>query len=451
MDDILQYIDDQQNRYINLVQQACRQPSISAQDVGIMDMAMLCQSMLESVGADVQIITMDNANPVILGSISGNGSRVINIYNHYDVQPPEPLNLWESEPFAADVRNGRIWARGISDNKGHLVARICAVDAWRHVRGELPLTVRFIYEGEEEIGSPNLPRFVDAYRNLITPADGCIWEGGYKDFDGRINLYCGVKGMCYVELSARSASTDMHSSKASIVPDAAWRLIWALSTLKGPDERIQIDGFYDRVKPLTPREEDALAHISFDEEPFLQSNGLGHFLLNLSGMSLKVKDMFEPTCTVCGFESGYTGSGIKTVLPCSAVAKIDMRLVPDQRPEEIFSLLRAHLDRHGFSDIEARLLASENPAKSDLDAPIIGAVSSVVQRLYGHDPVIIPMQAGTGPMYPLCQALGIASVAGPGGGNPESRIHAPNENMFVNDFINAIKGMAMLFEEFASI
>jgi acetylornithine deacetylase/succinyl-diaminopimelate desuccinylase-like protein len=449
MDDILTYIDEHRDEYIAAIQRACRQPSISTQDIGIPEMAELCREMLLDIGAEARIVAIEGGFPVVLGRIDGPSTRVLNIYNHYDVQPPEPLELWHSDPFAADVRDGRIWARGVADNKGHLVARICAVDAWRKTRGDLPLTIRFIYEGEEEIGSPNLERFVAEHRAEITPADGCIWEGGGKDFNGRVRLSCGLKGICYVELAVESVNTDMHSSRATIVPNAAWRLVWALSTLKDANERVLIDGFYDRVLEPTVAEQNILEETPFDEAEFLRTFGLGRFLLDLTGQQLKIKDMFQPTCTICGIESGYTGPGLKTVLPKAATAKVDMRLVPDQDPREIFQLLRAHLDARGYSDVKATLLAAEHPAKTDLDAPLVKAVTAAVQRVHGHDPVIVPITPGSGPMFALCQAIGVPSVSGPGGGNPDSKIHAPNENMVVEDYINAIKGMAVVFEEFA--
>jgi acetylornithine deacetylase/succinyl-diaminopimelate desuccinylase-like protein len=451
MDDVLGYVDANRDRYLTMLRTACRQPSISTQNVGIGEMANLVRSMLSEVGADARLSPIEGGNPVVLGLVRGTAPRVLNLYNHYDVQPPEPLELWQSDPFAAEIREGRIWARGVADNKGHLIARICAVDAWRQTRGDLPLTVRFIAEGEEEIGSPNLEGWVHAHRAEITPADGCIWEGGGRDFSGRIRLSCGLKGICYVELiSAAGANTDMHSSRATIVPNPLWRLIWALNSLKGPDERVRIAGFYDRVVPPTPAEGAALDAMPFDEAAFLETFDLDGFLLNLTGKPLKLKDMFQPTCTVCGIVGGYTEAGrLKTVLANRASAKVDMRLVPEQDPHEICRLLRAHLAASGFPDIEVRLLAAEHPARTDLNAPVVKAVQAVVQRLHGHEPINVPLTPGSGPMYALCQALGIAAVSGPGGGHPDSNGHAPNENLYVDDYINAIKGIAMLFEEFA--
>jgi len=451
MNDILTFVDQNRDRYIGLLQTACRQPSISTQGIGVLEMAELARRMLTEAGAEARLSPIDGGNPVVVGLVRGTGPRVLNLYNHYDVQPPEPLELWHSDPFGAEIRDGRIWARGVADNKCHLVARICAVDAWRQVRGQLPLTVRFIAEGEEEVGSPNLERWVHDHRAEITPADGCIWEGGGRDFNGRIRLSCGLKGICYVELtSARGANTDMHSSRATIVPNPLWRLVWALGTLKGPDERIQIAGFYDRVLPPTAEEQAALDAVPFDEANFLQTFGLDGFLLGLSGRDLKLKDMFQPTCTVCGLWGGYTEPGrLKTVLANRASAKVDFRLVPDQDPHEVARRLRAHLDAHGFADIEVQVLAAEHPARTALDAPIVRAVQTVVRRLHGHEPMTVPLTPGSGPMYVLCQALGIPAVSSPGGGHPDSKGHAPNENIYVEDYVNAIKGMALLFEEFA--
>jgi acetylornithine deacetylase/succinyl-diaminopimelate desuccinylase-like protein len=449
MQDILDYIDAHSDEYVAAIQRACRQPSISTQEIGIQEMAELCREMLLGVGAEARIVPIEGGNPFVFGQIDGPSKRIMNIYNHYDVQPADPLDLWHSDPWGAEVRDGRIWARGVADNKGHLVARICAVDAWRKTRGDLPLTLRFIYEGEEEIGSPSIERWVEEHKDEITPADGCIWEGGGKDFNGRVRLSCGLKGICYVELSATGANTDMHSSRATIVPNPLWRLVWALNTLKDEHENILIEGFNDRVLEPTVEEQNILEETPFDEAEFLRTFGMDHFLLNLTGQQLKVKDMFKPTCTICGIVGGYTEPGLKTVLANAVSAKVDMRLVPDQDPREIFQLLRAHLDAHGFSDIEARLLAAEHPAKTDFNAPLVKAVRTAVQRVHGHDPVIVPITPGSGPMYPLCQAIGVPSVSSPGGGNPDSKIHAPNENMYVEDYINAIKGMAVLFEEFA--
>ncbi len=252
MQDVYQYIDDHRDEYLKQVQNLCRQPSISAQNIGIQETAEYVKRMLEAIGASARIVPIEGGNPVVYAEI-GSGSRTLSFYNHYDVQPPEPLELWDTDPFAANIVDGRIVARGVADNKGNIASRICAIDAYQKVRGSLPLRVKFLIEGEEEIGSPRLERFTAEHPDLVQ-ADGNIWESGSKDVDGRPIISLGLKGICYVELRVRSVARDLHSSLGASVPNAAWRLNWALSTLKGPDERIRIPGFYDRV--IAPTEHD---------------------------------------------------------------------------------------------------------------------------------------------------------------------------------------------------
>ncbi|RME61538.1 MAG: M20/M25/M40 family metallo-hydrolase, partial [Caldilineae bacterium] len=372
MEDIFTYIDAHADEYIQRLQRLCRQPSIAAQNVGMEETAAMVLEMLQDLGAAARLIPTEGY-PVVYGELAGQGPRRLMLYDHYDVQPPEPLDLWEHEPFGAEIRDGRIWARGVADNKGNLVARLCAADAWLRVRGELPLTLKFVFEGEEEIGSPHLEAFADAHHELIA-ADGCIWEAGYKDLQGRLQVYAGCKGITYVELRAYGANTDLHSSRAAIVPNPAWRLIWALSTLKHPDERVAIDGFYEDVRPPTPREQELLAAWDVDVEAMRQHFGIDSFLRGATGDQVKADLIFQPTCNIAGIQSGYTGEGSKTVLPNYAFCKIDFRLVPDQSNRKTLRLLREHLDRHGFSDIEIVDLHGEDPARTDPDHPVAQAV-----------------------------------------------------------------------------
>jgi acetylornithine deacetylase/succinyl-diaminopimelate desuccinylase-like protein len=367
---------------------------------------------------------------------------------YYDVQPAEPLDLWESDPWTCDERDGRLWGRGVADNKGNLAARIAAVDAYRRVCGRLPLRVKFIVEGEEEIGSPHLAHFTEDHPDLCR-ADGCIWEFGGVDLEGRPLIHLGLKGMCYVELSVRGAVEDQHSSVATSVPNAAWRLVWALSSLKGPDERVRIPGFYDRVRPPSPAELAALERIPDTEALKLAKYGIDRFLLGLSGLELKLRDYFEPTCTIAGLESGYTGQGTKTVMPARAMAKVDMRLVADQDPHEILRLLRGHLDAEGFADVEVRLLSALHPARTSLDSPLAQVVIETYRELYAGEPVVVPTSPGSGPWYQLLTAFGIDGCTA-GVGHPRSNAHAPNENIYVADFIKGIKHVCRIMERFAS-
>ncbi len=376
----------------------------------------------------------------------GASGKTLSFYDHYAVQPADPLDLWQSDPFEPSIRDGVFYARGVSDNKGNLIARLAAVDAYVRARGELPLMVKFIFEGEEEIGSPNLADFAEANQSLIQ-ADGCIWEAGYCDSTGRREVYLGVKGILYVELTARKANVDLHSAWAAIVPSPAWHLLRALHTLKDANERILIPGFYDQVLAPNEADREALRQMPFDEAGKRQQLALNGFINNLTGEALLEQYVFQPTCNICGIWSGYTEPGMKTVLPHEASVKIDFRLVPDQDPDTIYEQLRTHLDDSGFGDIEVRLLAGEHPARTPADHAFSRLVVDTSEEIYGQRPIVYPMAAGSGPMYPLCQRFGIPAVS-VGVGNENSRNHAPNENIRMDDFYQGIKHIAAIIDRF---
>ena len=446
MDDILQYIDAHLDETVARLQALCRQPSIAAQDTGMAEMAELVRLMLAEAGAEAQAVPTAGY-PFVLGRFSGAGSKTLMLYNHYDVQPPEPLELWESPPFAADVRDGKIFARGVADNKGNLMARLAAIEAWRAVRGALPLNILFVVEGEEEIGSPNLGPFAAAHRDLLQ-ADGCIWESGYKDTRDRLEILLGVKGILDVELRVQCVNRDLHSANAAIVESAAWRLTWALQSLKGPDEQIRIPGFYDAVRPPDERDRAMLAAWEYDEAGALAEFGARRFLMDLTGEALKEKLLFQPTCNICGFHTGYGGPGGKTVLPAEALAKLDFRLVPDQDPYDILYKLRCHLDAGGFEDVEMLASGPEYPARTDPSDPLVGAVVRAARRVYAAEPVILPLMAATGPMYEMCQRWGLPGV-GAGIGWAGSRTHSPNENVRIYDLREGIHHIALTIDEFS--
>ena len=443
MDRVLQYIDAHQDEYVDVLRRLCRQPSIAAQGIGLSETAEKVEGLMAEAGVSPRIIPVEGGAPVVYGEMRGKIPRTLLFYNHYDVQPADPLEEWTSDPFGADIRDGKIYARGVADNKGNLVARLCALDAMVHAQGELPVTARFIVEGEEEIGSVHLPRFVQEHRDLVA-ADACIWEAGYRDLQENIVLSLGVKGICYVELEARGANRDLHSSVATIVPNPAWRLIWALSTFKDRNERVMIAGFYDDVVEPSDDEMDQLRRIApyRDDGAQHRDYGLDRFLLGVSGIELLKRNLFQPTCTICGITSGYGGPGSKTVLPHRAVAKVDFRLVPNQRSEEIFTKVKAHLAQHGFADIAVRPLGLEDPAKTPLGAEITKVVAEGARRIYNREPLIYPSMAGTGPMHVLTGERGIPTV-GTGVGYAHSNNHAPNENIRIADFVDGIKHIAM--------
>jgi len=440
------YVEAHKDQFLCELMAFCAQPSIAAQRVGVEEMAALVRERLERVGATVQLLPLKEGPPIIYGEI-GEGERTLLIYNHYDVQPPDPLQEWESPPFEPTVREGKLFARGVSDDKGDLMARIQAIEAYQAVWGKLPLRIKFVVEGEEEVGSPHLAHFAAAHVDLLR-ADGCLWEGGGRDEGERPMLTLGLKGIQYLELRARGARNDLHSSMATLVPNPAWRLVWALATLKDEKDHITIDGYMDHVVDPTEAEWAMLRAIPFEEEKLRQRFAIPEFIRGLSGVEALKKHLYEPTCTICGFRAGYIGEGTKTVLPSQAMVKLDLRLVPNLTPELALKLLREHLDRRGFNDIEIVPYAGEHPAKSPTDAPLVQAARAAVEAAYGQPPVIYPLMAGSGPMYPLSQALGIPAVT-MGVGYPGANIHAPNENIRLKDYWAGIRFIGELIRHFA--
>ncbi|MBU8918893.1 M20/M25/M40 family metallo-hydrolase [Bacillus sp. FJAT-29953] len=445
MEDIYQYIEDHKEMYLDWLMEICRQPSVAAQNRGTEETVNLVEQYLQRLSFAVENIPT-SGNPIVYGELNSGKDRTLTFYNHYDVQPEDPIELWESPPFSPEIRDGKLFARGTADNKGTLLSRICAIHAYQQVYKELPINIKFIIEGEEEIGSPHLSEFTEKHPDkLIT--DGCIWENGFKSTDGRLQITLGCKGMLYVELHAKGANVDLHSAKAAIVTNPAWRLVWALSTLKNKQEEILIDGFYDRIQEMTIEEKELTESIDYKEREELEQLGLKSYLNNLTGFNLKEKLIFQPTCTICGMESGYTEQGAKTVLPSVAKAKIDFRLVSEQDPDEILQLLRKHLDKHGFEDIEIVRLKGQRAALTKLNDALVQKVVSSAEKFFEKKPQVMRSQAGTGPMYTLCQKFGIPAV-GFGVGHAGSHNHAPNENIYIDDFIEGIKFAALVIHEF---
>lgn len=439
----------QQNTDYWLAQLArlCAQPSISAQNIGIQETAELVATMLREQGYHAEIMPSDGY-PVVYGE-GGTGDKTLLFYLHYDVQPPEPLELWESPPFEMTRRGDVFYARGISDDKGHIISRLAALAAVRAVLGELPCRVKFIIEGEEEVGSPNMPAFILQHKEKLA-ADACIWEFGGVDYHGTPMQSLGMRGICYTELSVQTATMDAHSGVGgSIFPNAAWRLVWALSSLKDENERILIPGFYENVRPPSPLDLELLAKLPDYAAQLKQNYGLAGFLKGLTGgLALKQTAVFEPTCTICGLTAGYQGAGVKTVLPAKASAKVDFRLVPDQSPEEIVAKLRAHLDAQGFSDVEVKLLGGGRPAKVPPDHPFVHLANETAVAVYGKEPLVEPIVGGSGPNYPFIHVLGLPVVSA-GIGYPGSQVHAPNENMRLDYYLLGTRHTAYIIEGFA--
>ncbi len=441
-----EYVRAHTREYVDELKALVRLPTVSAQGSAIEETAAAVLARAKRAGVAAEALRANDGPPTIVGE-TGAGGRTLLVYDHYDVQPPDPLDEWRTPPFEPSEQDGRLFGRGVSDNKGNLMARLQAIEAYRATVGDLPLRIRVLYEGEEEIGSEHLGAFVRDNAARLK-ADGCIWEAGYKDAAGRPTISLGLKGIAYFELRVRGPKSDVHSSQATILPNPAWRLVWALSTLKDEKDRITIDGLMDHVRKPTEADVALLERLPYDEAELKRIHGIDSFVRGLSGTPLKLKHFFEPTCTICGLTSGYSGPGSKTVLPAVASAKLDFRLVPDLEPKLVGELLRAHLDKRGFADIEITPFHGERPSRWPNTTPVALAAIAACTATYGTEPVVYPLMVGSGPMSQVCDELRIP-VVGFGSGNASSANHAPNENIAVADYIDHIRAFGRFIHAFA--
>jgi acetylornithine deacetylase/succinyl-diaminopimelate desuccinylase-like protein len=423
------------------LERLCREPSVSAEGRALETTAELVRELLDAAGFSTQPLPVPGAPPAVYGELRGRGGYTLLLYNHYDVQPVDPLELWESPPFELTSRDGKLYARGTADNKGELAVRLAVIRAVREQSGELPLSIRWIVEGEEEIGSPHFDEIVRRNADLLR-ADACFWEGAPARLsDGRPAIGLGFKGLLSVRLDVKLLRSDAHSAVAATVQSAAWRLVEALSSLRGRDGRVRIAGFYDPVLGPTDAERQAIAEQSESTEQDLQESlGIDEFLDGLSGAELRERAAFAPTCNIAGIKSGYSGPGMKTVLPAEASAWLDFRLVPDQTPRETLALLRAHLEGEGFDYVAVTVLGSAEAAGTPIEHPLAQRVRRIAEDVSGRPASVWPRIGATLPIIAsLHRHLGVPGVAAPD--NPfyfGARAHAPNEHIRLEDFRAAI-------------
>jgi len=438
-------IKENESKYVGDLKRLLEQRGISATGEGIEECASTVREMMEEVGLRAELIR-SGGHPVVFGEFREERHGTLMFYNHYDVQPPDPVEEWTTPPFEPSIRNGRIFARGAADNKGNLVARLKAIEVVNEVAGELPLNLKMVAEGEEEIGSPNLPRFVDENRHLLE-ADACLWEMSYVDDRDRPVIALGAKGIVYLELRARRKGPDLHSSWGAVAVNPAWRLINALTLIA--DDRGN-----PRIRELTEDvhlDERLLQLIErADVDPSEISQGAGELIPEVRGdlkEALKRLTMM-PVVNVCGLLSGYTGEGSKTVLPSKAVAKVDVRLVPGMRPEKVVEAIRRALAQAGYGDIEVVQLGGSYPAAvTDPESPFVEAVAGTARVAFERDPVVLPSMQGSGPLYLFAEVLGQPTVLA-GVSRRDSRYHAPDENLRIDDYLRGIFHVALLMINF---
>ena len=442
------YVEKNSRRFIDELKELCSFPSISNHGRDAIQPARDWIANRLTRFTD-QVETLEAGGmPALYAEVKGQGRRKLLLYQHYDVQPVDPIDLWASPPFEPTETDGRIVARGVADDKADVMARIHALETLKQL-GELPVTLRFLIEGEEEIGSKSFEKIAHDHADKLH-ADGCLWESG-SSFDdaGRPTIQFGCRGLVYVTLRVRLLDFDQHSGWASIYPSAAMYLIGAVASLRDQNMNVKIDGFYDKVVRPTEKDRRMMADIDPEVEKRRKLVGFDKLVRDPKPEQVIEQMLFLPTCNIAGFTTGYQGPGSKTVLPAEATAKLDFRLIPDQDPGEIRELLRKHLDTHGFEKVEILAGEGEKPARSDPNSAVGRTMVESVREMYG-EPVLWPFMPATGPMHPVVADLGVPTVLPVGVGRPDNRIHAPNENIHATDYINAIRLMCRVWERFGA-
>jgi acetylornithine deacetylase/succinyl-diaminopimelate desuccinylase-like protein len=451
------------------LQTLIRQPSVSAKQEGLSDCAGLVAHIMRRAGIKTELLYLEDleamavagplAPPIVYGEVkskSNPNAKTILFYNHYDVQPVEPVELWNVHPFSGKVEGNYIFGRGAADDKGELIARIKAVEYYLKKSGDVPCNVKFLVEGEEEIGSTHLSEFLNLYSNKFN-CDGIIWESGFVDTNSRAIISLGQKGILSVEIGVNGPSRDAHSSLASLIENPTWKLVRILDSLRDNSGKILIKGWYKEVKDFTNEEVSLMNKELFDEEALKEEYGVTRFINDAKGIDVKKAFAGKPTCNISGLVAGYMEHS-KTVLPSKALAKLDFRLVPDMVPEIQFNRLQEHLKEHGFAGknedsvtdacaTEIRFVEGEPASRTPVTHPLVNIVRDAAIKVYG-DAIINISSAGTGPMYYFDKMLHVPCVC-IGGTDLSNRSHSPNEYMRIDRLNKTIKCIAVILETFA--
>jgi acetylornithine deacetylase/succinyl-diaminopimelate desuccinylase-like protein len=434
------YVSANQDQFVDELCELVRLPSISTQgNPGVQACADALVETMRRSGLEPRLLPTPG-QPVVFGQRMVESSLpTVLIYGHYDVQPVDPVDDWQTPPFEPTIRGGRLYGRGSSDNKGQHLAQLLGMRALLALDGELPVNVKVILEGEEENGSPHLAWFAEHNRELLT-CDVAYTSDGPVHESGRATLVLGVRGMLGVELRARGANRDVHSgNRGGVVPYPAWDLVHLLASMRRPDGRVAIEGFYDAVRPPTTAEREAISRLPLDLPTHLRQYEIDR-LPPPDDWGYYDRLMLQPTLNIAGVHSGYAGEGIKTIIPHRAIAKLDMRLVPDQTPDDIFECLARHVQRHA-PGIEVVRLGDMRPSRTPIDNRYTQIVVQALREAAGEEPYIVPSLGGSLPDYVFTQLLGVPSMLVPYA-NPDQNNHAPNENFEVARFIGGIRTCA---------
>lgn len=453
MEQVLAHIESQRDAHLAALKEFVAIPSVSTDPARAADVRRCAEwvcARLEGAGFPVVEVVPTGGHPVVYAEWTGApGGPTVLFYGHYDVQPEDPVDEWTSPPFEATVRDGKIWGRGTTDDKGQVLAHMAAWEAWLTVAGRLPCNVKVLLEGEEEIGSAHLGEFIEAHRerlgcDVVMISDSPMFAPGVP------SLCYGLRGLAYMEIHVEGPARDLHSgSFGGAVANPAVALARILASLKDHEDHVAIEGFYDRVRPLSEEERAEMRRLPFNEAEFRAQLGVPE-LVGEAGFTTLERLWGRPTLDVNGMLSGFTGQGAKTVLPARASAKVSMRLVPDQDPAEIAAGFVRHVEAHSPPGVRVRVESHHHarPYLTSLDHPANLAAKRALQGAFGAE-AVFTREGGSIPVTVTFQErLGATSIL-MGFGLPDQNAHAPDENLDLGNFRRGIDAAARFYHEYA--
>ncbi|WP_158737250.1 M20/M25/M40 family metallo-hydrolase [Alteribacillus sp. YIM 98480] len=447
LQNVEQLIKERADDYIEDLFVLLRKKSIHSNDTEIRETAHFIIKKMEEIGASTRFIETEG-NPVVYGEIINKQENfTLLIYGHYDVQPSGPVEEWLSPPFEPTIRDEKIYSRGAGDNKGQLMAQILGIKSYLEVFGSLPINIKFVFEGEEENGSTNLASFVASHQDLIK-ADMVYTADGSMHESGAPFVLLGVRGVLGVELTAEGAQWDNHSGNmGNILPNPVWPLVELLQTMCDRNGNILIEGFYDNIKKPSLEEERLLKELPFDLESTAKK--VGYSKLNMSGEDYYRLLTMTPTFNIAGFNSGFSGEGLKGVIPGQAKVKIDMRLVADQDPEDIYQKVCDHVRKYA-PEVKVKHLGEMKPSRTAAGLEVVQLINEAVAEAYHTEPVLQPSLGGSLPVYVWTDILKVPSVIVPYA-NFDQANHSPNENLNLKNYFNGMKCISHVIHKLKSI
>lgn len=450
MPEVSDYITGHKERFKDELFEFLRIPSISTSSEhkeDVRNAANFLLKKLKELNLDRVELFETDGNPIVYGELVTDHSKpTVLVYGHYDVQPPDPLDLWETQPFEPTIRNGDIYARGASDDKGQSFTHVKALEAYQKSGKEFPVNIKFIFEGEEEIGSPNLVPFIESHQDLLS-CDMVLISDTAMFAEDTPSITYGLRGLAYMEIEVTGPNRDLHSGVyGGAVENPANALAEIIAKLKDDDGIIQIPGFYDKVKELTEEEREAYNKLPFDKGEYKSNLGLQKLHGEKSYSTLE-RASARPTLDVNGLWSGYQGEGAKTVLPSKAGAKISMRLVPDQDPKNIARLFKEHVESIAPETVSVTVTEHHggHPAMTDLSFYGLKAAAEAFEKVYNKEP-LFSREGGSIPIVADFQKILEAQSILMGFGLNSDAIHSPNEKFALKDFYRGIQTSAKFFE-----